>query len=317
MVVETSKRDLYLSTKIVTNESFSIHQGFGLVALDENKRPSLEIPTFRVLKRELYLNFKARVARHFEVAESRVRLWVFVKRLNNTIRPNTAIPEDDPDLTMGMVKSNLAGRSRRSNLLLYLEVVSISSRPPNLDLTILFLKLFDAANQTLLGVGKMKVREEQKISEIVPRINKMMHWPSGSSLILYEEIGPGMIQLMEPRLTFEENAMQNGDIVCFQIKLGRKEIYDLESRGLYSNPIQFYEHSLRNRVVTPSQPKDNTTPEGTEQCVICLKHNANFAVIECGHLCLCRKCSRIIMDSSRKCPICRGRVDRFLKIYKP
>lgn len=53
---------------------------------------------------------------------------------------------------------------------------------------------------------------------------------------------------MDPKQVFSQSDIQDGDIVCFQIDISDKEVRDLESRGLHSNPQQFY-NFLRNQVV--------------------------------------------------------------------
>jgi Zinc finger, C3HC4 type (RING finger)/Ankyrin repeats (many copies) len=52
-------------------------------------------------------------------------------------------------------------------------------------------------------------------------------------------------------------------------------------------------------------------------CVVCWDECANYAVIPCGHLCLCAHCSA---DSARllsgKCPLCTRRIDCTVRIYQ-
>ena len=40
---------------------------------------------------------------------------------------------------------------------------------------------------------------------------------------LYEEIKPGMIELMKPKVTFAQSEIQDGDVVCFQVDISEKE----------------------------------------------------------------------------------------------
>ncbi|KAH9833338.1 uncharacterized protein C8Q71DRAFT_775114 [Rhodofomes roseus] len=78
----------------------------------------------------------------------------------------------------------------------------------------------------------------------------------------------------------------------------------------------------------PTPPKRGMSPkaqakaaqlERTGLCVICQDEEANIAIVDCGHLCLCRACSDLIMKSSRECPLCRTRIvteQRLLRIFK-
>ncbi|KAJ7485342.1 hypothetical protein FB451DRAFT_1229308 [Mycena latifolia] len=59
--------------------------------------------------------------------------------------------------------------------------------------------------------------------------------------------------------------------------------------------------------------------ERTGLCVVCQDEEANIAIVDCGHLAMCRGCSDLVMDSSRECPLCRTRIvsaARLLRIFK-
>ena len=38
-----------------------------------------------------------------------------------------------------------------------------------------------------------------------------------------QEIKPGMIELMKPKLSFAQSEIQDGDVICFQVDLPDKE----------------------------------------------------------------------------------------------
>jgi len=87
---------LFLTTKIVTDETFSRHEGFDLAIFDKKNLPLSDLPTFRVFKQTAYSAFKSRVAQHFSYPESQIRLWVLTNRENKTVRPDAPVPENDP-----------------------------------------------------------------------------------------------------------------------------------------------------------------------------------------------------------------------------
>lgn len=70
----------------------------------------------------------------------------------------------------------------------------------------------------------------------------------------------------------------------------------------------------------PPQPPPRTTPaERSGLCVICQDQEANIAIVDCGHLAMCRACSDLVLASSRECPLCRTRIvteARLLRIFK-
>lgn len=84
---------------MITDDTFSQHEGFDLATFDEKNWPPSDLPTFRVLKQETYSIFKSRVAKHFNCPENMIRLWVLVNRQNKTVRPDTHIPENEPTLS--------------------------------------------------------------------------------------------------------------------------------------------------------------------------------------------------------------------------
>ncbi|KAG0704888.1 hypothetical protein DFH29DRAFT_321845 [Suillus ampliporus] len=50
-----------------------------------------------------------------------------------------------------------------------------------------------------------------------------------------------------------------------------------------------------------------------------LDQEANIAIVDCGHLSMCRACSELVLASSRECPLCRTRIvteARLLRIFK-
>lgn len=50
-------------------------------------------------------------------------------------------------------------------------------------------------------------------------------------------------------------------------------------------------------------------------CVLCLEpHRATFAAVPCGHQALCQDCVPLLRERP-ECPVCRARVDSFVKIF--
>lgn len=69
---------------------------------------------------------------------------------------------------------------------------------------------------------------------------------------------------------------------------------------------------------TPPRPAPAFTERGG-LCVVCQDEEANIAIVDCGHLAMCRGCCDAIMNSTRECPLCRTRIvteQRLLRIFK-
>ena len=96
---EREEQHLYLTAKIITDTTFSDHGGFDLATFDESNRPATDLPGFRVLKNEPYSTFKSRVATHISTSRRTRSGYVLVNRQNKTVRPDTHIPENEPQLS--------------------------------------------------------------------------------------------------------------------------------------------------------------------------------------------------------------------------
>ncbi|KAF9778397.1 cysteine proteinase [Thelephora terrestris] len=245
---EREEQNLFLTVKVVTDRTFARHEGFDLALFDERGWPVSDLPTFRVLKREMYSTFK---------------LWVMVNRQNRTVRPDACIPEDDPSLTIETLRENMDPR-QQTELRLCLDFLpgpSTDMQSDNAGGVMIFLKHFDTTKQTIYGVGKIHVQRTCKVRNLIPIINKRMRWALGTSLKLYEEIKPGMIEPMRLAYTLAQSEIQNGDIICFQVEISPEQIHRLESQGFYSSPLQLYDF-LQNRVTILFRPKfDADCPE--------------------------------------------------------
>lgn len=255
---EKDEQHLYLTAKVITDDIFSRHQGFDLASFDDKNLPATELPTFRVLKNENFITFKQRIAAWFKVPEREFRLWVLVNRQNKTIRPDTPIHESDNAQTMDYIRNNMAART--ADLRLYLDYnpdiakFNTLHADPNNAPIMIFLKWFDCSRQTLTGQGKVFVNRNSKVSELLPYIQEKMGWPSSTPIKLYEEIKAGMIEGMKLKQTYQQNEIQDGDIICYQVEMTQKEVDDLENQNLYSSVPLFYDF-LQNRVLVQFKPR--------------------------------------------------------------
>ncbi|KAL8284094.1 hypothetical protein RQP46_004843 [Phenoliferia psychrophenolica] len=255
---ERDEQHLYLTTKVITNETFTSHQGFDLATFDDRAASQPDLPSYRVLKSQTFLDFRAEIAEKYKYAPQDVRLWVLVNRQNKTVRPDAPVTDQDPTLTMEAVRDKMA--SRQHDLKLYLEYIDPAvkaewtaahgTEPP----IMVFVKNFDVAHQTLAGIGHFYVHRHMRVSDLAKMINERMRYPESTALKIYEEIKPNMIELMKMKATFLQSEIQDGDIVCFQVDMAEKEMQDLDKQSMFTTPIQFYDFFL-NRVMVTFKPK--------------------------------------------------------------
>lgn len=62
-------------------------------------------------------------------------------------------------------------------------------------------------------------------------------------------------------------------------------------------------------IPVPTGPKASVERDGL--CVVCQDQEAVFANIDCGHLCMCPDCSKLVLATTRECPMCRTRCVSF------
>eukprot|EP00931_Biecheleriopsis_adriatica_P035784 TRINITY_DN20615_c0_g1_i2.p1 TRINITY_DN20615_c0_g1~~TRINITY_DN20615_c0_g1_i2.p1 ORF type:complete len:169 (+),score=27.61 TRINITY_DN20615_c0_g1_i2:82-588(+) len=56
---------------------------------------------------------------------------------------------------------------------------------------------------------------------------------------------------------------------------------------------------------------------GGNECVVCMASSRQYAFTPCGHRCVCHMCAVSSVRTDRRCPICRAKVVRILKILDP
>ena len=61
----------------------------------------------------------------------------------------------------------------------------------------------------------------------------------------------------------------------------------------------------------PEPPRPASTDPATAECAICLDGNAEYAVVPCGHRCLCASCIKAVSE----CPVCRGAMTAVLRVF--
>ena len=252
---EREEAHLYMQVVVGTDKNFEQHQGFDIFpGLNQPVPPeSPSLPrVHRLLKATQLSTFNEMIAEELGVDKDLVRPWGLVGRQNNTIRPDTPLVWENVTLEEAAHKM----QARMPPLRLWMEVVERrpDGTPDFYDFetltdsknatapTLLFLKHFDAREQTLKGAGHIFISKHKKISELGPMIIERMGWPQNTNLRLYEEIKVKMIDPMNTKSTFGQSELQHGDIICFQEILSDEEQKTLQQSGKYIDPPSFYNY---------------------------------------------------------------------------
>jgi hypothetical protein len=75
------------------------------------------------------------------------------------------------------------------------------------------------------------------------------------------------------------------------------------SEGISSSSIDTEEAEVKR--TAPTGPAPSVERDGL--CVVCQDEDAELAVVDCGHLSMCQDCSKLVMSTTRECPLCRTR----------
>ncbi|KAL9594345.1 MAG: hypothetical protein Q9219_007081 [cf. Caloplaca sp. 3 TL-2023] len=292
-VLEKMRKDreeqhLYLPISVATDDNFKTYQGFDLIDWGADTSAPSAPQTYRVLRSSTVEDFTKTIAKSLKLPPEQVRLWIMVNRQNKTTRPDQPLPELSMTINDACSKFN----SRDKPFRLWAETRSCAGdnlhQWPNQSLSpaltlqsppiLIFLKNFDASNQTLRGAGHIYIKRTSKVADLVPAIRQMMGLslekdtispssttsgglssPSGAvteppPMQLYEEIKPTMIEPMKAKATLQQAEIQDGDIICFQKVLSEKETSVIASSGGYTDAREFYDYLL-NRIVVNFLPK--------------------------------------------------------------
>ncbi|KAF0546333.1 cysteine proteinase [Gigaspora margarita] len=203
----------HLWNGIMTPNTFACHQGFDLTNFNDRKYPLSDILLFNVLKSEAFGNFKVMVAKHFGpdtlitdnfIDMSKIQFFYFFSFRVNFVLILQCI-------TIEEIHKEIA--SKQNELKLFLEVAyrPINNKiwfPPIEEVNsyiIVFLKYFNSDMQSL-----------DYIRDIIPILCEKKEYPPHTSLKIYEEIKPKMIEELNPNLTFQQSEINHDDIICFQ-----------------------------------------------------------------------------------------------------
>ena len=262
---EREEAHLYMDVAVASENSFKAYQGFDIVPWKGDAEPEASPKVYRVLRTTTMADFAKTVGDDIGADADMLRPWSMVNRQNGTVRPDTAI--EFPDMTVEEA-ANKHG-TKQSQFRLWIEkaekrdetgapifgekLVDLKGQQSNRPLMI-FLKHFDAKEQSLFGVATFYAALQDKVSDLSPTITNILGWPAGTQIKLSEEIKQNMIESMKPKSTLAASEIQDGDILTVQRVLGDKEISQITTAGGYVEAKDFYDYLL-NRINVEFVPR--------------------------------------------------------------
>ncbi|KAF9082945.1 hypothetical protein BGX23_011943 [Mortierella sp. AD031] len=251
---------LCFDARVVSDIEFRAHNGFDLY----NTTSETTGKALKVKKKDTYASFKRTLAENHGIPEDQLRVWTLVKRQNDTFRTDVPIPDTESMTPMEAVREKYGTRTA-TDLKCYLEIPERPIKANNGRTSwfqnetyngniMIFVKFYDPFTMTMRGLGKLYVHKQTVVGDIVGRLNEMKGFPAHTSLKLFEEIKPSMIEPMKVKLTFHQCEIQGGDIIVFQKELTQKETEDLEQRKLRATVPQYFDY-IHNRLMVEFKPK--------------------------------------------------------------
>ena len=91
----------------------------------------------------------------------------------------------------------------------------------------------------------------------------------------------------------------------------------LALQGNHLDIAKMISEEMSNFIDTVEKNKPGSQSENESKCVICFESkDGTYAFLPCGHACACKNCCEIIKgDPNKNCPICRGNVVQYQKIF--
>ncbi|KAI9357685.1 ubiquitin carboxyl-terminal hydrolase 5 [Zopfochytrium polystomum] len=265
---EQKKRDkeeqhLYLTVKVLFDEQIKTHGGFDLCNFEDKSQPITELLSLRLRKDETLAAFKARMGERMNRRPELIRVSAMIGRQNKTVRPDTPMTSSEEDKSLEYIKDKFV-KSATPDLRLYVEAIDeatfekeVENPAPLHSRAFIFIKFYDPRARKMEYIGKLAVSNKASaILDYLPLISEMARLPPDVPLKLFEEIKPDMIDPLDPRKSFSQAELGDGDIICVQRELLPAEIEELKDPSLAGIPGYF--DNLRNRqvVVFKHRPKE-------------------------------------------------------------
>ncbi|RZC89267.1 hypothetical protein C5167_030962 [Papaver somniferum] len=214
--------NLYIVIKVVRNED--LYQQIGRDVYFDLVDPE-KVHSFQVLRSTRFHHFKEVVAEQFGVPLQLQRFWLWAKLQNETYRPHHLLTQEEETQYVYQLKK-VPTKAGKLELILFLEVLQTVPNVYTLhqphktgEDILLFFKLYDPESAEIRYVGKLFVKGSAFPQDILKKLNDMANFAHNEEIKLYEEIKSVptvMCDIVNMKLTFLDNQLENGDIICFQ-----------------------------------------------------------------------------------------------------
>ncbi|KAI3652031.1 hypothetical protein MP228_003334 [Amoeboaphelidium protococcarum] len=273
---EMAERHLFVYIRTLTVDDMKSYEGFDLVPVADSSVGTLH----KVKKDMTWLQFKQQLAQQLTVQPEQVRLWSFMQRQNQTTRLDLPLEGSIyDDLQIEEVLRKVHHRSTEMRVFLDVSQQKVQDGGTgkvvyhpivSKDTAVLFIKYYDPARPHLQLLGTVRAKMSMKAVDLVPQMLELWQrqYPSAKPLSggstpavkMYEEIKPGMVELLKSKNTLQQSELMTGDIIAFQFDQSHSSAKDQDKNALYEYPtvLSYYDYLL-NRLTIPFKLKPLAT----------------------------------------------------------
>ncbi|XP_013790076.1 ubiquitin carboxyl-terminal hydrolase 7-like, partial [Limulus polyphemus] len=211
---ERNEAHLYMNVQVLTEDNFNGHQGNDLFDPERANYRSFKVKKVATLR-----SLMETLSEQMNYPINMIRPWPMTLRTNQTYRPSAVDLETDSNKPIIDLADNA------NPWTVFLETVEPDSGAgclPEFDKdsdVLLFLKLYDPRHKRISYCGHLYMPITAKARELVPELNHRAGFPMDTSLMLYEEVKPNIVEKIEDLDLPLENVLEelmDGDIIVFQ-----------------------------------------------------------------------------------------------------
>eukprot|EP00127_Corallochytrium_limacisporum_P005023 Clim_evm19s197 gene=Clim_evmTU19s197 len=268
---ERRNAHLFLKVQVATDDEIAMNHRDDLIPWRDESVTD-RIINMKVRRDETLGNLRPQIAKELNLAVDEFRLWVFVNRMNKTVRPDNCLTEDENEKQVEMLSQ------KQNPWKLYVERLNNKEATKEQDSSavsesfLIFFKFYDPVNEQLSYAGHSLCNQNSTVADLFPQMRTLANLPESTPLAVYEEVKPQMIEPCGPDRTLRECELQNGDILVF---MKDKDGMDMDENGatatgsganvrLPDPPAFFEDLGLRIKVTFKELNTDANTKESKD-----------------------------------------------------
>ncbi|KNC85314.1 hypothetical protein SARC_02497 [Sphaeroforma arctica JP610] len=225
-IVDAAEAHKYMMFQIIQDKEIAENHGFHLFSSDT------AWTEMKVHKLSTVDDFLAQAGEVFGLEPHQMRFWKFVHRQNGTMRPHAEVLGLEGQGHRRITELENWNALKGSNEKLYMETpregetalpqVFIhekrDDRTRHNDDVMIYLKDYDAVKGQLTYIGSCVFPKDELMAAAEPVMRQWAGIPDGVPLVVYEEIKPLRIDMVNTERTFRQGELASGDILTFQVQ---------------------------------------------------------------------------------------------------